>query len=278
MGVEMSYAVLKERHPSEMEQLERQIKAAPLGYTRRRIPIRNYPITDFRFSYSYGWTGASMMGGEFMRKMQSGELDRENAEREQWENTATIDEKVNRRFADHIRSVSISAHLQGSSRTFAVHFPDGFYPPEVVAHELAAVEREDAERRRRNAQSPEERNRESAEILRELGGSPGFVGVHMQRSAPQSEGVSINFAPGAYEEQAHAQADFVDQFCDYLDATPGLSALLSMNGDENLSQGLREVNDNMRRKSGMPVPERKKPEPETTKPERKRADRFSDIY
>ena len=117
------------------------------------------------------------MGKDFMRVIQSGEIQRQHEVEIQFQNTSTIDQKVERHLGK-IRGVVLTAYAIGSQRRFFARLPDGYHPPELVDEIRESEIRENNERIRRNNLTPAQRDQEQSEILRQLGASPGFV--HMR--------------------------------------------------------------------------------------------------
>lgn len=164
----LTYQRVRERHPTELEQLKAQVAAS-------NMKGKTVPVEQWQFFYSTSTRIEGMTGTQFMEKMRSGDLDREEEARHNWDQTATLEDRV----TDHKERTEVRLIAKPAARGGGVHVDISSIPPEVQNDIVETEHREMESIARLNAMTPEEREADTQRILRELRGSPGFAEIHV---------------------------------------------------------------------------------------------------
>lgn len=162
MWIETSYKAAKKRYPNEVAGIIKRVKA---GKSKHRNSNPN--LWAWGFSWSVMIEGG-ISGADFV-KMIAGEEEFPKAKEEM-----PIETEVK----DYARRASVHLAAKIGKAEWSSHNPIEF--PEEIAEMLRKDrKKEDAEKARFNALSPEEQNREMNELLRQASRSPGFVAIGM---------------------------------------------------------------------------------------------------
>jgi hypothetical protein len=159
----------RERHPKELEQVRAEVARSGSKYKTK-------PVEQWQFFYStHQEMRGSMMGDEFMRKLQSGELAREKDEKMRWEDTATLEDRIQR----HTEGLHVSLSARLTPRGGGYGAPLNSIPPEIQAEIRESSQQEMVERARFNALTPAEREAEAQALIAQLRGSSGFAEIRV---------------------------------------------------------------------------------------------------
>lgn len=200
--VEFDYIDADTRYPDAMAEIERQIKASKARFKGKLIS--EYPVNQFRIFYSCMLVmNNSIKGSDFMRKLVSGELQRETESRKQEELGKSREQKYADAFS-RIRSGTINMAVRGSDRRFSAQLPE--VPAEVVTLVKSNVDRDIAEKERISNLTEDQRRNEVIDLLNQLRGTPGFVAVSMSMESDRlSSATSASFAGGTTNNDVHMQ-------------------------------------------------------------------------
>lgn len=171
--LEIGYKTAKKRYPKEVEEVTKKVRA---GKSKHRNSDPN--LWAWGFSWGVRIEGA-IGGGDFM-KMITGEMEFPKAEEPK-----TADEEV----ADYARRamVRLAAKVNGKAETGStkqIEFPD-----EIGEMLRKDFKKQAAEKARFDALTPEEQQRETNGILRQLGRSPGFMAIGVGPGGPMPRGI-----------------------------------------------------------------------------------------
>jgi hypothetical protein len=172
MWLEIDYKTAKKRYPKEVEDVTKKVRA---GKSKHRNSDPN--LWAWGFSWCVQIEGA--IGGQDFLKMITGEKEFPKDEEPE-----TADEEV----ADYARRAMV--HLAAKigktqwGSTKQIEFPN-----EIGNRIRTQFEKDKAEQARVDALSPEERERETNDILRQLSRSPGFMAIGMGPGGPMPRGI-----------------------------------------------------------------------------------------
>lgn len=169
---ETNFNEVQNTFPDQLNQLQGEILKSKAKV--KETPIRGIPLSQFKFEYTCSIViKGSMMGNVIIQKIKSGELQREVAEEKAIEDAKTLEQK----FQDRIGRTTayLTAFPPGSKRGFTIRLPK---IPSIVNlkiyGQLALIEKENAKIR---AMTPEQKADRTREILSQLRGNPGFIGL-----------------------------------------------------------------------------------------------------
>ena len=179
MWLEINYKTAQKRYPKEVQEIIEKVRTSR---------SKNKNVSPELWAWGFSWCVRieGMIGGNDFAQMIAGlkEFPKEKEPK-------SADEEVK----DYARRAIV--HLAGKisraewSSTDPVKFPD-----EIAQMIRKDFEKQQAEQARVDALSPEERDRETNEILRQLSGSPGFVALGVGPAHPMPRAIAAQGPDG----------------------------------------------------------------------------------
>lgn len=170
--LEIDYKTTKKRYPKEVEEITKKVRA---GKSKHRNSDPN--LWAWGFSWCVRIEG-SINGSDFM-KMVVGEK-----EFPKEEEPKTANEEIK----DYARRATVHLAAKIGKTEWCSEKPIKF-PDEIGKGIRDQFEKDKVEKVRIDALSPEERDRETNEILRQLSRSPGFMAIGVGPNGPMPAGI-----------------------------------------------------------------------------------------
>lgn len=173
----IQYSEVVKRHPDQLRQMEEQKRIS-------KSKFKDIPLEQFTFGYSYHTHHAvegqgSMMGDEFMRKMMSGELERETEEYER-KRREELAKPLEQQISEALARTESRIHANYKRGTSYYADISGV-PPEVEREVREDVISEWTKEQEYLSLSEEEKEKRAQDALRQLSGMGGFVGFMLKK-------------------------------------------------------------------------------------------------